>query len=271
MTTILAATTGGSVLSGPVTYGDVVLSLALVGIAIAVSAWQRVNLEKDMTVATVRSFVQLVAVGYILNYIFGGHGWLTALALGVMVGTASITSATRARQVPGSWIIALAAIGVATAATLGVLAALRIVPTAARAIIPLGSMVISGAMNTTSLVMIRLRDDLASNRREIEARLCLGQTGRQAALPWLRSSLRSGMLPSVDSTKVVGLVALPGAMTGMILAGASPTAAVRVQLVVLYMLLGGTAFAALVAGHLTMGRLLTGSHQLIKSLRRTPS
>ena len=131
-------------------------------------------------------------------------------------------------------------------------------------------MIITAAMNTTSLVMTRLHDDLASNRREVEARLSLAQTDRQAALPWLRASLRSGMLPSVDSTKVVGLVALPGAMTGMILAGASPVAAVRVQLVVMYMLLGGTAFAALVAANLTIRRLFTPSHQLIKSLRRSP-
>jgi putative ABC transport system permease protein len=132
-------------------------------------------------------------------------------------------------------------------------------------------MIISGAMNTTSLVMTRLRDDLAANRREVEARLSLGQTSHEAAGPWHRAALRHGMLPSVDQTKVVGLVALPGAMTGMILAGASPLAAVRLQLVVMYMLLGGSAFAALVAGELTVRRLFTPSHQLIRSLRRTTS
>jgi putative ABC transport system permease protein len=268
MTPIIA--TSGSVLSGPVTLRDVALSLLLVALAIAISAWQRLGLESDMTVATVRSFLQLIAVGYVLDYIFSGHGWLTALAVAVMVGVASLTSRNRAKRVPWSGTIALAAIATATAATLGVLVMLRIVPTSARAIIPLGSMIISGAMNTTSLVMGRLRDDLASNRREIEARLSLGQTSRQASMPWMRSALRSGMLPSVDSTKVVGLVALPGAMTGMILAGASPLTAVRVQLVVMYMLLGGTAFAALVAAHLTMRRLFTDSHQLVKSLRRIP-
>jgi len=260
----------GSVLSGPVTLGDVALSVSLVVVAVGISAWQRLGLEGDMTVATVRSFVQLIAVGYVLSYIFSGHGGLTVLAVAVMVGVASLTSRGRAKRVPWSGVIALASIAVATAATLGALAALGIIPTSAQAVIPLGSMIISGAMNTTSLVMSRLRDDFAANRREIEARLSLAQTSRQASQPWLRSALRSGMLPSVDSTKVVGLVALPGAMTGMILAGASPLAAVRLQLVVMYMLLGGTAFAALVAGHLTVGRLFTDSHQLVKSLRRIP-
>lgn len=266
-----AAPPGGSALSAPITLGDVALSLLLVAVAIGLSRWQRVGLEKDMTVATVRSFVQLLAVGYVLDFIFKGHGWLTLVALAVMVTTASLTSAGRAKRVPGSRVVATAAIAVATAGTLGVLAALRIVPVSARAVIPLGSMIITAAMNTTSLVMTRLHDDLAASRREVEARLSLAQSSRQVALPWLRSALRSGMIPTVDQTKVVGLVALPGAMTGMILAGASPISAIRLQLVVMYMLLGGNAFAALVAGQLTVRRLFTPSHQLIKSLRRVPT
>jgi putative ABC transport system permease protein len=259
-----------SIVSGPVTYVDVGLSVLLVVAAMAISRWRQVGLETDMGVATVRSFLQLVAVGYVLEFVFNGHGWLTAVALAVMVVTAALTSAARARRVPGSRLVAGAAIAVATGATLGVIAALRIVPVSARAIIPLGSMIISSAMNTTSLVMTRFYDDLAANRREIEARLSLAQTSRQAALPWQRMALRSGMIPIVDNTKVVGLVALPGAMTGMILAGASPLAAIRLQLVVMYMLLGGNAFAALVASELTARRLFTPAQQLIRSLRRTP-
>jgi putative ABC transport system permease protein len=243
----------------------------LVVAAIAVSRWRRVGLEADMGVATVRSFVQLVAVGYVLDFVFNGHGWLTSGALAVMIITAALTSGARAHRVPGSRVVAAAAISVATAATLGVLAVLRIVPVSARAIIPLGSMIITSAMNTTSLVMTRFYDDLAASRREVEARLSLAQSSRQAALPWQRAALRNGMIPTVDQTKVVGLVALPGAMTGMILAGASPLAAIRLQLVVMYMLLGGNAFAALIASELSARRLFTPAQQLVRSLRRTPS
>jgi len=122
MMLIAGATPGGSPISGPITFGDVALSLLLVGIAIGLSRWQRVGLERDMVVATVRSFAQLVAVGYVLEFVFNGHGWLTILAVTVMVGTASLTSAGRARRVPGSKMVAAAAISVATAGTLGVLA-----------------------------------------------------------------------------------------------------------------------------------------------------
>lgn len=254
----------------PVSFVDVALSVGLVLVAMAVSRWRGVDLERDMGIATVRSFLQLIAVGYVLEFVFGGRGAFTVLVLLVMLGTATLTSGSRARRVPSARAVAAVSVAVAAVATLGFLTALRILPTSARAIIPLGSMIISAAMNTTSLVMTRLHDDLAAHRREVEARLSLGHTSHEAARPWHRAALRVGMLPSVDQTKVVGLVALPGAMTGLILAGASPLAAVRLQLVVMYMLLGGSAFAALVAGELTVRRLFTPSHQLIRSLRRPP-
>jgi putative ABC transport system permease protein len=255
-------------LSGEIGFADVGLALALVAVAALVSRVRRLGLEGDITVATVRSFVQLLAVGYVLEYVFDGHGGLTAAVLAVMVGVASWTAARRARRMPGAAMVSLAAVSVATAATLGVLLVLGVVPAGPRAVIPLGSMVISNAMVTTGLVMTRLRDGLAAERREVEARLCLGQTAAHAGGPWLRSALRTALLPIVDNTKVVGIVALPGAMTGMILAGAPPLAAIRLQLVVMYMLLGGNAFAALTAGGLSMRRLFTADHQLVRSLRR---
>jgi putative ABC transport system permease protein len=126
-------------------------------------------------------------------------------------------------------------------------------------------------MNTASLVMVRLRDDLAAHRREVEAHLSLGETASEAAALWHRAAVRNGMLPIVDQTKVVGLVALPGAMTGMLLAGASPSSAIRLQMVVMYMLLGGNGFSALLAGRLTLSRLFTADHQLIRNVRRVAS
>lgn len=255
-------------LSGRISFADVALALLLVAIAAVVSRLRNLGLERDITIATVRSFTQLLAIGYILDFVFRGHGGLTVIVLAVMVTVAALTSGARGRRVPGARQIAAVAVSVALAGTLGVMALLRIVPLSARALIPLGSMILSNAMNTTSLVMTRLRDDLAASRREVEARLSLGETSRLAAAPWHRAALRSGMLPIIDNTKVVGLVALPGAMTGMILAGASALQAIRLQLVVMYMLLGGNAFAALVAGELTVQRLFTRDHQLIRSLRR---
>jgi putative ABC transport system permease protein len=257
-------------LSGRITWADVALALLLVAVSIVVSRVRRTGLEGDIGVATLRSFAQLLAVGFVLDFVFSSHGSLTPVVLLVMIGTATVTSAGRGKRVPGAYWIAATSVSVAAASTLGVLLLLRIVPAVPRAAIPLGSMIISNAMNTTSLVMSRMRDDLGAHRREVEAHLSLGETATEAAALWHRAALRSGMLPIIDQTKVVGLVALPGAMTGMLLAGASPSSAIRLQMVVMYMLLGGNAFAALVAGRLTIARLFTADHQLIRSLRRVP-
>lgn len=255
-------------LSGRISWADVALALLLVAVSVAISRRRRAGLERDIAVATFRSFAQLLAVGFVLDFVLGGGSELTPVVLLVMVATATLTSGARGKRVPGAYWIAATAVSAAAGGTLGVLLALGIVPASPRAAIPLGSMIISNAMNTASLVMGRLRDDLAANRREVEAHLSLGETATDASSSWHRAAVRSGMLPIVDQTKVVGLVALPGAMTGMLLAGASASSAIRLQLVVMYMLLGGNAFAAMVAGRLTVARLFTADHQLIRSLRR---
>lgn len=264
-----AASSGG--LNGGVGSRDVALAVLLVVVAVVISRLRGVGLERDLVVATVRSVVQLLAVGFVLEAVLGGYGWATPVVLAVMVGTATMTSASRAKGVPGAHLVALTSVGVGVVATLGVLIVLGIVPPTARSVVPLGSMIITSAMNTTSLTLRRLRTDLAAARREVEARLSLAMTARQAAAPWQRQALQAAMLPTIDQTKVVGLVSLPGAMTGLLLAGVAPLAAIRVQLVVMYMLLGGNAFAALVAGEMGLRRLFTSDQQLIKSLRRTPS
>ncbi len=255
-------------LSGRISWADVGLALLLVAVSMIISRARRTGLERDIAVATFRSFAQLLAIGFVLDFVFDGNSALTPVVLLVMIGTATLTSGGRGKRIPGAYWIAATSVSAAAGGTLGVLLLLRIVPAVPRAAIPLGSMIISNAMNTASLVMSRLRDDLGAHRREVEAHLSLGETSTEAAASWHRTAVRNGMLPIIDQTKAVGLVALPGAMTGMLLAGASPSSAIRLQMVVMYMLLGGNAFAGLVAGRLTISRLFTADHQLIRSLRR---
>ncbi|MBV7336686.1 ABC transporter permease [Chloroflexi bacterium TSY] len=124
-------------------------------------------------------------------------------------------------------------------------------------------MVIGNSMTVCSLVMGRLRDEVNARRAEIEASLALGATSRQAAMPHLRRALENGMTPIVDNTKTVGIIQLPGAMTGMILAGASPLEAVQLQLIVMYMLIGAAAFTGLAATFLIYRQFFTSRHQLV--------
>ena len=241
----------------------VLLALVFVAVAAGVSRWQRADLEKDLFWATVRSFIQLIAIGYVLELIFAQDNPLwTVLLLAVMTTIAARTTAQRAAKTPHAPLIALAAIGVGSAATIGVLVALGVFAFEPQAIIPIGGMIIGNAMTTAALVMSRLSDDLITQRDRVESMLALGATGRQASLRQFRHALRSAMIPIVDTTKTVGLIKLPGAMTGMILAGASPFEAVRLQLIVMYMLVGANTFTGLTAAYLTYREFFTPAHQL---------
>lgn len=245
------------------TVASALLTLSLVAVAIAVSRYERLDLERDIAIAVARSFVQLMAIGYAINFIFGleSLGYVVLLLAG-MVTFASWTSAGRGEGVSGAFSVSVVAIGAAAAATLGVLLALEIVPPTAQYLIPLGGMVIGNSMNAASLTMGRIRDDIKAHRLNIEAALALGATSRQAVSPVLKTALRSAMTPLIDATKTTGIIFLPGAMAGMIIGGADPLEAVRLQIVVLYMLLGSVSIAAILVGLLSYRSFFTSRHQL---------
>ncbi len=241
----------------------VLAALALVLFAAIISRWQAVNLERQMLIATARAFVQLIAIGFALDLIFAAdHPAAILLIITVMVGIAGHTSGTRAARVPQARRVALSAISIGALFTLGLLISLGIFQFTAQQTIPIAGMVIGNSMNVCTLVMRRIQDEIEARRAEIEAALALGATGRQAMAPYLKIALQTGMTPIIDTTKTVGLIQLPGAMTGMILAGASPLEAVQLQLIVMYMLIGAGAFTGLAATWFTQRQFITPHHQL---------
>lgn len=250
-------------MAGMGTVASALLTLGLVVVAVALSLYRGLDLEKDIAVAVVRSFVQLVAIGFVINFIFGLDSLIyVLLLLVVMVAVAGWTSSRRATGVPGALPLATGAIGVAAASTLGLLLLLQVVPPTGRYLIPLGGMVVGNSMNTASLTLTRIRDDVGSRGQQIEAALALGATSSQAMSPILKASLRSAMIPLIDSTKTAGIIFLPGAMAGMIIGGADPLEAVRLQIVVLYMLLGSVSIAAILVGLFSHRSFFTRRHQL---------
>ncbi len=145
------------------TVASALLALGLVAVAVALSLYERLDLEKDIAVAVVRSFAQLTAIGFVINRVFGlDNVGYVALLLAGMVLFAGWTSSRRAEGVPRVLPIATLAIAVAAAATLGMLLLLQIVPLTARYLIPLGGMVIGNSMYTASLVLLRIRDDVGA-------------------------------------------------------------------------------------------------------------
>jgi putative ABC transport system permease protein len=254
-----------------ISLGQLAATLALVAVAVALSLWERTGLETDIGVAIVRSFVQLTAVGFVIKFIFDQDTLALVVALiGVMVIFGAFTARHRARGVPGAFRPLLVALALAGTTTLVLVVALGVFDAKPRFLVPVGGMVVGNSMTAAAVALNRLGDEVRSSATRIEATLALGATATQAMLPILRRSLRSAMIPLIDSTKTTGIVFFPGTMVGTLLAGASPTDAVRLQLILLWTLLGAVAIAALTATGLAYRNFFTPAHQL-RDLEPIPS
>ena len=237
--------------------------MALVALAAILSLWRRAELERDLGIAVLRSFVQLTAVGYVIQAIFDSDSlWLVVLLLAAMVVLGAFTARGRARAVPGALGPLLVALTVAAGVTLGLVLALGVFEPEPRYLVPVGGMVIGNSMTAAAVALNRLADEVRGQAGLIEASLALGATSSQAVNGLATRSLRSGMIPLIDQTKTTGVIAFPGIMVGMLVAGAEPIDAVRLQLILLWVLLGAVAVSALIAVTLGYRGFFTPAHQL---------
>jgi putative ABC transport system permease protein len=241
-----------------------VMTLAFVLIVVAVSLWQRMELERDLLIGTVRAAAQLILVGYVLLWVFQLDSWPAMGAmLAVMLVVAARNAASRATSLPGVTWRVLGVLALTEVVTVGLMLVLRIIPATARYIIPISGIVIGNAMVNAGLLLNRLRGEMTARRAEVEVLLALGASPRQAAAGVLKTAVKAAMIPSIDALKTVGLVQLPGMMTGQILAGASPVEAVKYQLLVMYALAAASAICSMVLGHLALPLFFNRQAQLL--------
>ena len=244
-------------------------SLIFVVIALSLTSQQRLRLNGPIIVAVARSLVQMGIVGAALVPIVRPDtplvwSWLWVVGI---IGFAAVTTARRAPRVPGLLWVALTA-NVAVAATgLAVVFGFGIFPLEGRALVPVAGMIIGNSMKSAVVAATRVTEVASDHRAEIEAGLALGMSVRLAARRHLRASLRTSISPQVEQTAALGIVFLPGAMTGLILAGVDPLEAVRVQLALMYVILAGVVIAAVVTGVGTLRRLTTSRETLVHLAR----
>jgi putative ABC transport system permease protein len=250
---------------------QLVMALLLVGVVIAISIRQGLGLGRDLVVGSLRAVVQLYLVGLILAVVFQAAQWYwILLILAVMTAVAAQAATSRlAKPMPYARGIAALALTISTAVTLAYVigVVVRVRPWYdPQYIIPIAGMILGSAMTSAALAGDRLQGDLRVRADEVEARLALGFSGREAVQPMARTALRAAMIPTVNGMMTVGLVQLPGMMTGQILAGSSPLLAIKYQLVVVFMQAAATALASLLFVRLAVGRYLTPAHQLRRYL-----
>ncbi len=238
------------------------LALGLVFIVVAggASLAHGLKLGRDLAVGTVRTFGQLFLMGYVLVYVFRLQNlWLTLGMFVVMVAFAAHIILGRLKHRPVSLAWPLFFSMLASYLAVSCLVTSVIVEAAPwwrpEIFIPLAGMVVGNSMTALDISLERLFSDLREKRSEIEAMLCLGADAVEAGRDVTRRAMRAGMIPSINSMMGVGLVFIPGMMTGQILAGQDPQQAVRYQIVVMLMLVGSTALSALIMVRLAMRRV----------------
>lgn len=243
---------------------SLLMASSLVLVSLLFSYFQKLRLEKETLISVIRAVIQLFAVGYVLQFIFRlRNPAVTTLIVLFMTFNAAFNAAKRGKGIKNGILISFLSILVGAGATLSVLVLSGAVRYEANQIIPISGMIISNAMVAIGLCYRQLTGDFKSRRNEVEIKLSLGADLLPASMDILRDSIRTGMVPTIDSTKTLGIVSLPGMMTGLILAGTSPLMAIRYQIMVTFMLLSTTAISSFMACFLSYRTFFNERKQLL--------
>lgn len=257
-----------------ISWTQLVIALGLVSISAAASLYYQLKLERDLFVGVIRTFAQLLAMGYLLNILFGLDNAflvLTVYAIMTCISVHIVYGRVKEKQVA---YFAPTTLAVMVSYTLITILVTKIIIGAdpwwsPQYFIPIGGMIAGNSMNALSLTLERFFSELRSKREQVEMYLCHGADYKEATEEMFRTSLRAGMIPAINSMMSVGLVSIPGMMTGQILAGVNPQEAVRYQIVVMLMIVGSTALASILVLLLVRKRCFTSAMTLVLTKHRT--
>lgn len=246
-----------------ISINSLMIASLLVMVSLLFSYSQKLKLEKETLISVIRAIVQLVAVGYILEFIFGiNNPAFTTLLVLIMTFNAAHNASKRGKGIKNGLLISFASIAMGSGLTLCVLVLSGAIQYEPNQIIPISGMIISNSMVALGLCYRQLSADFKSRRDEVETKLALGADVLPSSIEIIRDSIRTGMIPTIDSAKTLGIVSLPGMMTGLILAGTSPVYAIRYQIMVTFMLLSTTAISSFMACYLSYKGFFNNRKQL---------
>ena len=250
-----------------ISYLQLGLSVLLILINVVLSLVLRLGLEKSLIIASVRMIVQLLLIGYVLEWLFTlSNPWLVIAIALLMAGVAGMSAVNRtSRRFPGIYWRSLLSVLVASflITNLSVAGIIQVQPWYnPQYLIPMLGMILGNTLTGISLGLDRFMEGLVTNRNAIETLLALGANRWEASHREIKNAVRTGMIPIINSMMVMGLVSLPGMMTGQILAGANPLDAVRYQIIITFAIASGSALGTLGVVLLAWLALFTPNHQL---------
>ncbi len=248
---------------------DLALAAVLVAALAVLSYASSLGLERQVLISALRTTVQLLLVGLVLRSLFESEGlsWLVGVASIMLLVAGREVLARQARPLAGSWGFSVGTLSMFISSfSITVFALVLLIGATPwylpQYAIPLLGMLLGNTMNGVALGMGRFTESAHRERAVIEGRLLLGQTREEATSDLRRESVRTGMVPILNSMAAAGIVSLPGMMTGQILAGSPPTEAVKYQILIMFLIASGTGFGVLVSVWLTAHRLFDDRHRL---------
>ncbi len=224
---------------------QVVSSTALIAFAIALSFWKGLDAERSILWASLRAAVQLLAVGALFRLIFESSQAMTWAFLWVFAMTVVSGEIVkrRAPDIPSVRTGAYLALGGAMVVSLGIIFGLGVFEYEPVTLVVIAGITLGNTMPSAVLAVDTAAKTFTDKPGSIEAALALGLTPDQVSRLVTPGAVGTALIPQIERTKVVGLIALPGAMTGLLLAGVDPLSAVLVQIVIMYLVLGAVAIA----------------------------
>lgn len=248
---------------------DLALAALLVLALAGLSLWMRLGLTGQILTAGARTTVQLLLIGLVLKAVFSHArlGWVSLIAIVMLLLAGREVMARQTRPLRGWWGFGVGASAMFVSSFSVTVLALTVIIGgtpwyAPQYSIPLLGMLLGNTMNGIALGVSRLTETAWRERAILEQRLMLGQSRGEAILDIRRESMRNGMIPILNSMAAAGIVSLPGMMTGQILAGSPPVEAVKYQILIMFLIAGGTGFGVLVALWVTAHRLFDERHRL---------
>ncbi len=251
------------------TWIELSLASVLVLVLAALNFKLKLGQVSELLISSLRMFIQLLLIGLVLKTLFSYQSilLLVGLALAMLLIAGFEVLARQKIKFAGNWGFGLGISSMFISSVVLAFFALIVVirpdpwftPQYA---IPLLGMLLGNTMNGISLALGRLTDDAWRFKKEIEAQLMLGRTARESILSIERNSLRAALTPTINAMAISGIVALPGMMTGQILAGADPFEAVKYQILIMLLIATGVGFGSLIAVWFGAKRLFDSRERL---------
>ncbi|WP_233880212.1 ABC transporter permease [Virgibacillus halodenitrificans] len=241
------------------------ITLIFVIIPLILSKTFKLGLERDTIIAAVRSIIQLLAVGYVLQFVFNAENAVyIVLMLLLMIGAATQNARKKGTSIKGiTWKLIVTFLFIEIL-TQSILLGLDITPPTAQYVIPISGMVIGNSMVLGILFLNRFTAEMETRQNQTELILSLGGTPKQAVHTQLITSIKASTIPTIESQKTIGLVQLPGMMSGQIIAGADPVQAVLFQLLILFLLLTTAVTTSIMLGYLSYPTLFNQRMQFLR-------